>query len=152
MARILLVTAFSWRLRVLLLMHTTNGDTLVSEGSNKEAHYFLSVKCPLLFADNTCSVFRYEGLSTSLQSSLFIFHFLGLFWMCPVCQRRRVAFSGPPPQLGFGMILLCASHNSGLKKKAKLFLNFEIISDFEKSWENVVQSIPAYSSYRLPKY
>lgn len=92
---------------------------------------------------------RYEVLSISLQSSLFIFHFLGLSWMCPVCQGRRVAVAGP--QFGIGMVLLCASHNSGLqKKKAKLFLNFEIISDFEESWENVVQSIPAYSSYRCP--
>lgn len=94
---------------------------------------------------------RYEVLSVSLQSSFFIFHFLGLSWMCPVCQGRRVAVSGPLPLFGFGMILLCASHNSGLKKKAKLFLNFEIISDFEKSWENVVQSVPAHSSYTLPK-
>lgn len=66
---------------------------------------------------------RYEVLGISLQSSLFIFHFLGLSWMCPVCQGRRVAVAGP--QFGIGMVLLCASHNSGLqKKKSKTVLKF----------------------------
>lgn len=60
---------------------------------------------------------RYEVLGISLQSSLFIFHFLGLSWMCPVCQGRRVAVAGP--QFGIGMVLLCASHNSLLQKKKK---------------------------------
>lgn len=55
-ARILLVTSFSGHLRCCRWSTPQMGPPFVSSGSQKEAHYFLSVKWLRPFADKTYSV------------------------------------------------------------------------------------------------
>lgn len=123
-ARILLVTSFSGHLRCCRWSTPQMGPPFTSAVGPRR-------RLIISFQLNGCCHLQTihilpqdEVLSISLQSSLFIFHFLGLFRMCPVCQGRRVALSRPPPLFGFRMILLCASHNSGLKKKQSYIFKF----------------------------